>query len=214
MRAKDTTVVIIGCGAAGVTAAIGLARRKIPTIVVEGALYPGAENWSGAVYFCENLVRPEILGPKAIDQTAIERKVVKRGMLLCDGRVAVGGAIHSRAAFEHCYTVLRPVFDHDLAQRARLLGAEILSDTTATALIRDGDRVLGVLTDRGPIYADLVFLAEGDASNLVTREGLERKPAGPRGLVEPSFLQGIKEVVALDPKLIESRFAVVQPRSW
>src|SRR4029079_16560569 len=96
----------------------------------------------------------------------------------------------------------------DLAQHARRLGAEILSDTTATALIRDGDRVLGVLTDRGPIYADLVFLAEGDASNLVTREGLERKPPAGHGLAEPEFLQGIKEVVALDPKLIESRFGV------
>src|SRR4029079_8652840 len=96
----------------------------------------------------------------------------------------------------------------DLAQHARRLGAEILSDTTATALIRDGDRVLGVLTDRGPIYADLVFLAEGDASNLVTREGLERKPPGERGLVHPEFLQGIKEVVALDPKLIEARFGL------
>jgi electron transfer flavoprotein-quinone oxidoreductase len=208
MRAKDCTVVIVGCGAAGVTAAIGLARRKIPTIVVEGALYPGAENWSGAVYFCENLVRPEILGPKLMDQLAHERRVVRRGLLLSDGRVAVGGAVHSREAFEHCFTVLRPIFDHDLAQHARLLGAQILSDTTATALIRDGDRVLGVLTDRGPIYADLVFLAEGDASNLVTREGLETKPAGAHGLPEPEFLQGIKEVVALDPKVIESRFGV------
>ncbi len=208
MRATDTTALVVGCGAAGVTAAIGLARRGVSVVVVEGAPYPGAENWSGAVYFCENLVRPEILGPRLLDQTAIERRVVKRGLLATDGRVAVGAAIHSRATFEHCYTVLRPVFDHDLAQRARQLGAEILSNTTALALIRDQDRVLGVLTDRGPIYADVVFLAEGDASHLVAREGLESKPASERGLAEPEFLQGIKEVLALPPQVIEKRFGV------
>ncbi|HYC76290.1 MAG TPA: FAD-binding protein, partial [Planctomycetota bacterium] len=194
MRSTDTSVVIVGGGAAGITAALGLARRKVRTIVVEGAPYPGAENWSGAVYFCENLVRPEILGPGALETAAVERRVVKRGLLACDGRVAVGASVRSRAAFEHCYTVLRPTFDHDLAARARLLGAEILSGTTALALIRDGDRVLGVLTDRGPIYADLVFLAEGDASQLVTREGLETVAAAPGRPAQPEFLQGIKEV--------------------
>lgn len=208
MRSKDTVVVVVGAGAAGITAAIGLAKRKIPVIVVEGAPYPGAENWSGAVYFCENLVRPEILGPGAMETAAVERRVVKRGLLLCDGRTAVGGAVRSRETFRDCYTVLRPVFDHDLAAKARLLGAEILSGTTALGLIREQDRVLGVMTDRGPIYADLVFLAEGDASRIVTREGLETKPAAAGRVAEPEFLQGIKEVLALDAREIERRFGV------
>jgi electron transfer flavoprotein-quinone oxidoreductase len=208
MRPKDTVVAIIGGGAAGITAAIGLAKRRVPVVVIEGAPYPGAENWSGAVYFCENLARPEILGPAAFQTSAVERRVVKRGLLVGDGRVAVGGATRSKAAFEHCYTVLRPVFDHDLAAKARLFGAEILSNTTALALLRDGDRVLGVLTDRGPIYADLVFLAEGDASRLVTREGLETKRSTDDGPPKPEFLQGVKEVLALDPAEIERRFGV------
>ncbi len=208
MRATDTTVLVVGCGAAGVTAAIGLARRGIPVVVVEGAPYPGAENWSGAVYFCENLARPEILGPQFAEQSSVERRVVKRGLLVTDGRVLVGGAVRSKRTFEHCYTVLRPVFDHDLAQRARLLGAQILSNTTALALIRDGDRVRGVMTDRGPIYADVVFLAEGDASNLVAREGLETRPPDERGVVHPEFLQGIKEVLALPASGIAALFGV------
>ncbi len=86
----DTKVLIVGCGAAGVTAAIALARRKIPVLVVEGAVYPGAENWSGAVYFCETLAKPEVLGEELLSQTPIERRIVRRGLLATDGRVAPG----------------------------------------------------------------------------------------------------------------------------
>ena len=48
----------------------------------------------------------------------MERRVVQRGILASDGELAVGGSVRSPAAFAHCYTVLRPVFDHDLAQKA------------------------------------------------------------------------------------------------
>jgi len=208
MPRSNTKVLIVGGGAAGITAAIGLAKRDIPVVVLEGGLYAGAENWSGAVYFCENLVRPEILGEDGLAQTPVERRVVQRGLLASDGELAVGASVRSPAAFNHCYTVLRPVFDHDLAEKARIHGAEILTGTTALALLRDGDRVRGVLTDRGPIYADVVFLAEGDASNLVTREGLETKNPGESGIVRPEFLQGIKEVLQLPEGEIERRFGV------
>ena len=208
MQRSDTRVLIVGGGAAGITAAIGLAKRKIPVVVLEGGIFPGAENWSGAVYFCENLAREDILGEDLLAQTPIERRIVRRGVLASDGSLAAGVSVVSPKAFEHCYSVLRPVFDHDLAQKARLFGAEILSGTQALALIRDGSVVRGVLTDRGPIYADVVFLAEGDASNLVAREGLERLPKGDGGLQRPEFLQGIKEVLELPGDVIDRRFGL------
>ena len=96
MPGTDSQVLIVGCGAAGVTAAIGLARRGIPVCVIEGAPYPGAENWSGAVYFCENLARPEILGEDLLRQTPLERRIVRRGILATDGRVATGLAVDNR----------------------------------------------------------------------------------------------------------------------
>ena len=67
------------------------------------------------------------------------------------------------------------------------------------------NRVIGVCTNRGPLYADLVFLAEGDASHLVTREGYERF-SDPREA--PKFLQGIKQVIDLPPGAIEELFGV------
>ena len=207
-RLGDTHVAIIGAGAAGLSAAIGLARLGVRVTLIEGARKPGAENWSGAVYFCENLARPEILGHELLAQTPLERRVQRRGLLICDGERAVGAALKSERAFRHVHTVLRPLFDQDLAAKAVMFGATLLADTTALALTRRGGQVTGVLTDRGAIDADLVFLAEGDASQLVAREGLELMAPGKDGMARPAFLQGIKEVLALPAHVIESRFGL------
>jgi electron transfer flavoprotein-quinone oxidoreductase len=205
MSASNYDVVIVGAGAAGLTAAIGLARAGFAVAVLEAAAFPGAENWSGCVYFCENLAHPDILGEEGVEALAWERRLVERGFFATDGHGLLGMKYRDPEAFRHCYTVLRPIYDHHLAQVARRHGAALLTGTTAESLIRDGGRVAGVSTSRGPLYADLVFLAEGDASHLVTREGYERHT----DLREaPKFLQGIKEVLELPPRAVEQRFGV------
>src|SRR5580700_2288119 len=52
-------VIIVGAGPAGITAAIALAKAQIPVLVIEAGVFPGAENWSGADYFAENLAQPD-----------------------------------------------------------------------------------------------------------------------------------------------------------
>src|SRR5262245_1468669 len=79
MNPSPFDVVIVGAGAAGLTAAIGLARAGFRVAVVEAAPFPGAENWSGCVYFCENLADPELLGPDGVEALAWERRLVERG---------------------------------------------------------------------------------------------------------------------------------------
>src|ERR1039457_3990851 len=59
-------VIIGGAGPAGITAAIALAKAQIPVLVIEAGVFPGAENWSGAVYFTENLAQPDVLGEQAV----------------------------------------------------------------------------------------------------------------------------------------------------
>src|SRR5260370_14158520 len=174
MSAANFDVVIVGAGAAGLTAAIGLARAGFTVAAVEAAVFPGAENWSGCVYFCENLAHPDILGPDGVEALAWERRLVERGFFACDGYSLLGMKYRDSEAFRHCYTVLRPIFDHHLAEIALRHGVALLNTTTVESLIRERGRIIGVCTNRGPLYADLVFLAEGDASYLVTRECYER----------------------------------------
>jgi electron transfer flavoprotein-quinone oxidoreductase len=203
-------VVIVGAGPAGITAAICLAKADFSVLVLEAGAFPGAENWSGAVYFAETLTRPDVLGLDEIERGAIERRVVKRGAYVYNGHAMFGLAYRNARTFENCYTVLRPVFDHWLAEKAKRFGVNVLAETTAESLICEGGRIIGVNTDRGPVYADCVFLAEGDASHLVTKEGYERltNHQSPIPNLQPKFLQGIKEVVELDPSLIERNFGV------
>jgi electron transfer flavoprotein-quinone oxidoreductase len=205
MGAANYDVVVVGAGAAGLAAAIGLAKANFSVCVVEAAPFPGAENWSGCVYFCESLASPELLGPDGVESLAWERRVVERGVFTCNAHAIAGATYRDPAAFRDCYTVLRPIFDHHLAQCARQAGAAILADTTAEGLIRERGRVIGVSTQRGPIYADLVFLAEGDASHLVTKEGYERETPGRQA---PHFLQGVKQVIDMPEGAIERIFGL------
>jgi electron transfer flavoprotein-quinone oxidoreductase len=205
MHSSNYDVVVVGAGAAGLTAAIGLAKAGFAVAVVEAAAFPGAENWSGCVYFTENLAHPDILGPDGVEELAWERRLVERGFFATDGHSILGMTYRDPAAFKHCFTVLRPIYDHHLGQIAIRHGVALLTETTAESLIRDSGRVVGVCTQRGPLYADLVFLAEGDASHLVTREGYERHTDHREA---PKFLQGIKQVIDLPPGAIENTFGV------
>ena len=208
MSKKLWDVIIVGGGPAGITAALRLAREDLDVLVVEAAVYPGAENWSGAVYFAENLADPSVLGVEALERAPYERRVVKRGFFSCNGPSIAGAEYRNPETFRHCYTVLRPVYDRYLAERARQLGVTLLTETTVDGLIRGGGRVIGVHTDRGPLYGEIVFLAEGDASHLVSKEGYERDAVRSKKSGQPAFLQGVKEVIELDPALIEERFGV------
>jgi electron transfer flavoprotein-quinone oxidoreductase len=205
MNPSNFEIVVVGAGAAGLTAAIGLARAGFSVAVLEAASFPGAENWSGCVYFCENLAHPDILGPDGVEVLAWERRLVERGLFATDGHGLLGMTYRDPEAFRHCYTVLRPLYDHHLAQIAVQHGVAVLSATTVESLIRQENRIIGVSTNRGPLYAQLVFLAEGDASHLVTREGYERSTDQRDA---PKFLQGIKQVLELPPGAIEDRFHV------
>src|SRR5213595_4293312 len=99
MNSSNYDVIVVGAGA-------------------EAAAFPGAENWSGCVYFTENLAHPDILGPEGVEALAWERRLVERGFFATDGHGLLGMKYRDPDAFRHCYTVLRPIYDHHLAQIA------------------------------------------------------------------------------------------------
>ncbi|MBI3811153.1 MAG: FAD-binding protein, partial [Nitrospirae bacterium] len=199
MKRYRFDVIIIGCGPAGATAAVTLARAGLSVLVLEAGVYTGAENWSGCVYFTENLAQPDAFGEAAVSAAPYERRLVRRGIFLHNGLDQIGLSYQNPEIFHHCYTVLRPVYDPYWAGLARAQGAIILPQTTVTSLIRRGGRVVGVETEHGPAYAAVTFIAEGDASHLIRRERLER-------VTTPHFMQGVKAVFSLPQAVIEERF--------
>ena len=196
-------VVIIGAGPAGVAAAGALAGSGISVALLEAGVYAGAENWSGCVYFTESLAADDCFGHKAVESAPFERRVVRRGTLVHNGLDEIGLTLTDAGVFRDCYTVLRPIYDPYFAELARSKGTALIAKTTVTSLIRKSGRVVGVQTSRGPLYADVVFIAEGDASHLVRSERLERVP-------EPHYLQGVKAVLSLPSDVIEKRFGLDQ----
>lgn len=182
-------VLIVGAGPAGIAAALRLARAGVRVLVLEGAEYAGAENWSGCVYHADPLLRPDVLGAALWAEAPKERRIVSRALFFHDGASAAG--YDARANQENDYgeawTVLRPKLDRWLAARAVDFGATILPATTVTGLRYREGRVVGVHTERGNIDADVVFIAEGDAAGLLAREGLEQQP-------QIHYAQGIKAV--------------------
>ena len=192
-------VLIIGAGSAGVTAAGALAGTGISVALLDAGVYAGAENWSGCVYFTESLAENDCFGLEAVVAAPFERRIVRRGTLMHNGQDVLGVELSNPETFKNCYTVLRPIYDLYFANLARSKGIIQISSTTVTSLIRKNGWVVGVQTNRGPLYADITFIAEGDASHLIRSERLERAAA-------PHFLQGVKAVLSLKPEEIESRF--------
>ncbi len=90
MKAYKFDVIIIGAGPAGVAAARSLAGAAVPVALIEGAVYAGAENWSGCVYFTENLAADECFGATTVAEAPYERRVSRRGTLLHNGLDVVG----------------------------------------------------------------------------------------------------------------------------
>jgi len=199
MKNYQFDVIIIGCGPAGATAAGTLARVGLSVLVLETAVYAGAENWSGCVYFAENLAQPDAFGEAAVLSAPFERRLVRRGIYVQNGLDGVGISYQNPDTYRHCYTVLRPVYDPYWAGQIKTHGAMFLPKSTVTSLIRRNGRVVGVETEHGPVYAEVTFIAEGDASHLIRREKLERVKA-------PRFMQGVKAVFRLPAATIEERF--------
>jgi electron transfer flavoprotein-quinone oxidoreductase len=204
MTSTAYDVIVVGAGCAGLTAAVALARAGFSVAVVETA-HAGSGNATSGVYFAENLAHADVLGEEGAAALPWERRLVERGRFITDGAAILGVTYRDPAAFRNCYTVLRSTLDRRLAELAQQKGATLICDTPVESLIREAGRVIGVCTPRGPLYAGLVFLAEGDSAHLLSREGCERS-TDPRDA--PRFLLGMQLVVELPSGAIEERFGV------
>jgi len=195
--------IVVGAGPAGSAAAITMARAGLQVALVEKGVKPGSKNVMGGILYNHHLER--VVG-EDWRQAPLERPIIEeqRWMMTEDAAIRLLGYKNLRnREHPHSYSVLRAKFDAWFAGRAEEAGAFLIPETVVEELIvRDG-RVVGVRTGReGDLLANVVVVCEGVGlgSSLLVRAGLKRP------LRRNQVAMAVKEIVALDPAAIESRF--------
>lgn len=200
----DFDVVVVGAGPAGSLAALAAARAGRSVALVERGPFPGSKNMYGGVVY------PRLLDgvlPGWWDEAPIQRWVTRRLTTIMTGEQAVTLDYRSQHWGRPPYngaTAYRPDWDHWLASKAEAEGALLLTSTTVTGLLRDGDRVVGIRTDRpdGELTARVVIACDGVNSFLAKEAGLH-PPFDPA-----NYTVGVKETLALPKEVIDERFGV------
>ncbi|WP_254768617.1 FAD-dependent oxidoreductase [Salinilacihabitans rarus] len=198
--------IVVGAGLAGSAAALTMAREGLDVVMIERGSYPGAKNVFGGV-----LYTPRLRELVDLDEAPLERYVAEKrfSVLTEDDEVAVSIRPDAWNDPPHndSYTVLRGEFDRWLAEQAVAAGATLVTETTVTGLVREGDRIVGVETDRpdGTLRAPYVVLAEGGNSLVSERAGLKSSES------RENVAVAVKEVLEFpeNDDAIQDRFRAV-----
>ena len=195
--------IVVGAGPAGTAAATTMAKAGLQVALIEKGQKPGSKNVMGGILYNHNL--EEVVGEEW-KQAPLERPIIEeqRWFMTPDAAIRLLGYKNFRnRQHPHSFSVLRAKFDPWFAAQAEAAGAFLIPETVVEELIvRDG-RVVGVRTGReGDLLADVVVVCEGIGlgSALLEKAGL-KKP-----LKRNQVAMAVKEIIALDPQLIESRF--------
>ena len=196
--------IVVGAGPAGSAAAIALARAGKSVALLERGPFPGSKNMYGGVIYGRIL---DGIIPNWWEEAPIQRWVTRRATMMMTPTQAMTIDYRTTTWGEAPYngaTAYRPDFDNWLAGHAVAAGAELICSTTATGLLREGTRVVGVRTDRpdGDLTADAVIACDGVNSFLA-------KEAGLFSHIEPEhYTVGVKETISLGKDTIDERFGL------
>ena len=195
--------IVVGAGPAGTAAAITMARAGLQVALIERGARPGSKNVMGGILYTHYL--EEVVGESWKTGAPLERPIVEeqRWMMTPEAAINLGYKNLRNREHPHSYSVLRARFDEWFASQAEAAGAFLIPETVVEQLIMDGSRVTGVRTGReGDLHADVVVVAEGVGlgSRLLEKAGL-KKP-----LKADQVAVAFKEIVSMNPEVIESRF--------
>lgn len=196
--------IVIGAGPSGNAAAYTMAKAGLKVLQIERGETPGSKNVQGAILYSDAL---EKIIPDFRDDAPLERHIIEQRMWVLDDASFVGGQYRSDEFNKppyNRYTIIRAQFDKWFSQKVQEAGALLICETTVTDLLMDGNRVIGVQTDRigGSVYADIVVLADGVNSVLARKAGF-RPELNPNDVA-----LAVKEIHFMPQETIESRFNV------
>jgi electron transfer flavoprotein-quinone oxidoreductase len=198
-------VIIVGAGPAGATAALVLAQAGLEVALFERGEQPGTKNMFGGVLYYTGVL-DELL-PDFWEQAPIERYITRHDLTFLTSGASFSISFKDNEFGHPPYngvTLLRAKFDPWYAGKAEEAGAFLIPETVVADLIWDGDKVVGVRTQRsdGEVYADAVIAADGANSLLAQKAGLRKE------FSMSSMAVAAKELLALPAETIEERFGL------
>lgn len=197
-------VIIVGAGPAGASAALTAASGGLSVLMIERGEYIGAKNMTGGMLYAQVL---QNLVPNFWEEAPLQRPVEHHRIMMTSGERSMEIDFANQGFLNPPYngfTVLRHEFDEWLVEKARAVGTIVVMSTLVTDLLYEGDRVIGVKTNRpeGDVKADVVILADGVNSLLAQKAGLRKE----LGVHEIGL--GVKELLALPSQTINERFGI------
>jgi len=193
-------VAIVGAGLAGLSCAYTLAKAGIDVLVIERGDYPGSKNVTGGRLYV-NPIRQYM--PEIWDEAPFERHVAKERLTMLSNESSITVELRPNDFANkpyHSYTLIRPVFDRWLAEKAAGVGAVIVPAYKVEGLLLEGDRVAGIKAEGEDIGANVVVAADGALSFITEQAGL-------RSRHDPHhYAVAVKETIELPRKTIEDRF--------
>jgi len=195
--------VVVGAGPAGAAAALTMAQAGLSVVMLERGEFPGSKNLFGGVLYRKQM---EDIIPEFWKEAPLEREIIEQNLWIM-GKESVTKIGHRNEGFKNpsnCWTGMRVKFDQWFAGKAVEAGALPVYETVATELIREGDRVVGVRTDRehGDLYADIVIIADGVNSLLGKALGVHQE-------WQPDQVSlAVKEQIFLPKEKILDRFGL------
>src|ERR1700716_1632661 len=176
-------------------------------VVVERGAKTGSKNVMGGILY--NHYLEEIVGD-IWKEAPLERPIIEERRWMMTPEAAIGFDYKNlrNKTKPHSYSVLRAPFDAWFAEQAEKAGAIVVPETVVDRLIVKNSQVVGVGTGRGDdVYADVVIVCEGIGlgAGLLEKTVINGKPLR-RKLRPNEVAMAVKEIMQLEPRLIEERF--------
>lgn len=194
--------IIVGAGIAGSSAAITAARAGLKVLLLEKSDTPGKMNMTGGRLYTYALKK---LLPDFSSTAPIQRRVVKERISILTNEAASTLEYFNEPTNDNDWaasscTVLRKSFDVWLVEEVRKAGAEVMLSQRVDQLLKEGENICGVRTNKASFKGRVVILADGASSLLGQKLELVAKP-------DPiNYAVGAKEVIRLGEEVINERF--------